>query len=158
MRGYALPKVASLGENLKRIRGDEDQKIVAKRMGVAQTRLSNWEKNRYKTVSVRTLLWLAKAYRCRVEDLVEGLDAEYDAGRDLSRHAVEYKSAPSQEVADVPASARVRELQDRLAHYDQLVPEIETILGKLVRLAAGPKVRPARGHASERGRRDRKAG
>jgi transcriptional regulator with XRE-family HTH domain len=76
---YALYTVVSIGSNLKRIRGEEDQRVIAQRMGVPQARLSNWEKDRYGTLTAHTLLWLAKGYRCRVDDILRGVDADYDA-------------------------------------------------------------------------------
>ena len=150
--GYAEPELASIGENLKRLRGGEDQKVVAQRMGIPQARLSNWEKDRYRTVSVRTLLWLAKGYRCGVEQLVQGLDAEYDASRDLlGQGSLVQRSATHPPVAerdaDVPASARERiaKLQQELAAYKARLKETEAVAARLVHIAAGSKARKATG-------------
>jgi len=151
--GYADSRLASIGENLKRIRGDEDQKAVAKRMGIPQARLSNWEKNRYRTVSVRTLLWLAKGYRCGVEQLVQGLDAEYDAGRDLLGQGRTVESSPHQGGADVPASARVRELQDRVDAYEAVLARVRLVVGELTAAIGGEGHAVARVETRRRRRR-----
>src|SRR5262245_48866271 len=90
-RNYAQPVDASaVGRNLKRIRKDrgEMQEVVAARMGVAQERLSIWERGRYKSFDMKTLIRLAQGYGSTVDDLLVGVDEKYDAHhRDLIRHS-----------------------------------------------------------------------
>jgi phage repressor protein C with HTH and peptisase S24 domain len=87
-RDYPQP-VRTVGQNLKRIReGQErDQKEVAAAMGVPQSQLSNWENDRYQSIDTKTLFRLAKAYRCSVEELLEGVDDQYDAEKEGRRQA-----------------------------------------------------------------------
>ncbi len=78
-RNYAQA-VATVGQNLRRMReaAGRDQKVIAAEMGVPQSQLSNWENDRYQTLDTRTLLRLAKAYNATVEDLLAGVDDEYE--------------------------------------------------------------------------------
>ncbi len=72
--------MATVGENLRRLReaSGHDQKAIAAEMGVPQSQLSNWENDRYQTLDMRTLLRLAKAYDATVDDLLTGVDEEYE--------------------------------------------------------------------------------
>lgn len=89
--GYLLRDVATFGENLKRIRKAAKLKAkeVAARVGVRPPVVSGWENDRTGLPETPTLLKLAKAIPCTIEDLLEGVDPEYDRVRariDLARH------------------------------------------------------------------------
>ncbi len=77
-----------------------------------------------------------------------GLLAKYAieaAGNDLIRHGrTGQQAAPQKGAADVPAEARIRELEGRLEQFEQLVPEIQRVLVRLTNLAAGEEVSSAR--------------
>lgn len=79
---YPRLLMGSLGINLKRARGSRKQKDIAAELGMKQTELSNYEHDRYATITLDKLLVLARGYRCSVEELVVGIDSAYD----LSRH------------------------------------------------------------------------
>ena len=80
VQNYAQAVQSTVGQNLKRIREgrDIDQKDIATEMGVPQSQLSNWENDRYQSIDTRTLIRLAKAYDCTVEELLAGVDTDYD--------------------------------------------------------------------------------
>lgn len=72
--------VATVGENIKRIREEKrlTQVAVAEVIGVKPTQISNWENDRYGIPDTSSLLKLAKALGCTVDDLLAGIDPEYD--------------------------------------------------------------------------------
>lgn len=79
---YAEP--VSVGDNVKRLRqaaGMATQGALAERMGVPQSRVSDLENDRYSLPETRTLMLAATAIGCRVDDLLAGVDPEYDASK-----------------------------------------------------------------------------
>lgn len=83
-----LSFVASVGENVKRIRleaGYRHQGRFAQRAGVSQQWLSDLENGRYDMPDTPSLLKLAKALDCSVDDLLSGVDPQYDAASE-ARH------------------------------------------------------------------------
>ena len=71
----------SLGRNIKRLRavtGVRTQKALAERLGVPQPQVSDWENDRYTTLEISSLVRIAKVFRCSVDVLLAGIDAEYD--------------------------------------------------------------------------------
>ena len=96
----------SLGWNIKRLRWDagfQTQKAFANHLGVPQSQVSDWENGRYAVLDVVTLVKIAKALRCSVDQLLAGLDPDYDrmleTGREIPVIA---------EGAAFPAGGRVR--------------------------------------------------
>ncbi len=84
---YSLVSV-SLGENIKRLRwasGLQTQKAFADRLGVPQPRVSDWENDRYDVLETTTLVRIAKGLRCSIDDLLVGLDPDYDRIRRTGR-------------------------------------------------------------------------
>lgn len=75
-----LNTVPTIGENIRRQREllDVNQGELAKRLNVPQSQLSAWENDRYRTLETETLLRLAKALNCSIDDLLEGIDPVYD--------------------------------------------------------------------------------
>jgi transcriptional regulator with XRE-family HTH domain len=76
-----LEAVASIGANLKRLRetaGYATQGAFAKALGVPQPRVSDWENDRYDIPEAPTLLKIAKTLRVSIDQLLEGVDEEYD--------------------------------------------------------------------------------
>lgn len=72
----------SVGANIRGARlraGIKTQAELAKRLGVPQPQLSDWENDRYGTPDVKTMLRIASAIGCSLDDLLEGLSADYDA-------------------------------------------------------------------------------
>lgn len=71
----------SLGENIKRFRavaGLRTQKELAELLGIPQPRVSDWENDRYGVLGISSLVRLASVFRCSVDVLLAGVDAEYD--------------------------------------------------------------------------------
>jgi transcriptional regulator with XRE-family HTH domain len=81
-RTSTLPVVAStIGENIARIRlrrGLKTQKALAEALGVPLPRVNDLERNRYALPDTDTLVRVAKALRCSIDDLLRGVDPEYD--------------------------------------------------------------------------------
>lgn len=86
----ALPIIA---RNLKAVRDDLKlkQQDVERRAGTPKGQLSRWEKARKKP-EIDSLLRLAVAYECSVEDFVAGVNEDYDKltergiGANVRRH------------------------------------------------------------------------
>ena len=78
----------SVGRNIKRLRleaGMRTLRAFAERLGVPGAQSFDWENDRYVMLSVRTLLRIAKVLRCSVDDLLVGVDPEYDRARRVVR-------------------------------------------------------------------------
>lgn len=132
--------VATFGENVARIRKEKglSQVDLADRLKVRQP--SAWKIEQAKNPEVLTLLKVANALECSVEELVAGVDEEYSKRRDLPGHTSEGTSNPHSGRADVPASAqaRVRELeQDRAAVLDH----VQVIANELLDFVTGARER-----------------
>jgi transcriptional regulator with XRE-family HTH domain len=113
LAGYLWP-VPSFGENLKRIRQRSrlKSKDVAERVDVAKSVVSGWENNRRGLPETPTLFKLAKALNCSIEELLQGVDEEYEAavqkrvvkpdfvtvGGSESEHALAEESAAQREI------------------------------------------------------------
>ena len=74
----------SLGQNIKRLRweaGLHTQKALADLLGVPQPQVSDWENDRYAVLETLTLVKIAKGLRCSVDQLLAGVDPDYDRVR-----------------------------------------------------------------------------
>lgn len=157
---YPLAVPRTLGENIRDARtaaGIKTQGAFAKMLGVPQPQVSDWENNRYQKIELKNLLKIAASIPCTVETLVQGVDAQYDASRDLLEQGRTGHSGslPRQGESDVPASARKRiaELESEVAQYKARLEEAKGIAARLVHIAAG-KTRTATGTTpGPRGRR-----
>ena len=77
--------VVQVGRNIRRLRaaaGIRTQRELAERLGVPQPRVSDWENDRYTVLEMPTLLRIAKALRCSVDQLLAGVDPDYDRVRE----------------------------------------------------------------------------
>ena len=54
------------------------QKELAELLGVPQSQVADWEYDRYGVIEVRSLIKLAKAFHCSVDELLVGVDPDYD--------------------------------------------------------------------------------
>lgn len=82
----------SLGQNIKRLRrkaGLRTQRAFADRLGVPQPRVSDWENDRYTVLETLTLVRIAKGLRCSIDQLLAGMDPDYDRVREERVLAVE---------------------------------------------------------------------
>ena len=71
----------SLGRNIKRLRweaGLHTQKALADLLGVPQPQVSDWENDRYAVLATTTLVRIAKGLRCSLDQLLAGVDPDYD--------------------------------------------------------------------------------
>ena len=85
----------SLGQNIKRLRlaaGISTQRALADRLHVPQPQVSDWENDRYGTLETQTLMKLAKVLRCTIDQLLDGVDPDYDQVRE-AREAVDVEPA-----------------------------------------------------------------
>ena len=46
--------------------------------GIPQSQVSDWENNRYTVLEISTLIKLAKVFHCSVDELLAGVDPDYD--------------------------------------------------------------------------------
>ena len=75
----------SLGQNIRRLRweaGIQTQKALAELLGVPQPQVSDWENDRYSVLETLTLVKIAKGLRCSVDQLLVGVDPDYDRVRE----------------------------------------------------------------------------
>lgn len=155
-----LTLVATIGENIKRIREAKDLKQdgVAEKIGVAGSQLSAWEGDRYKSIGSVNLLKIARALKCSVDEIVAGVDVEYDAiRRDLPRHTEAAQSA-SVSGEDDRATTSTRVLTERAAR--QLADDVKAAIKQLgrVALALEKEAGAAAPEGTRRPRRHRRAG
>lgn len=161
----------TLGKNIKRIRlarGIDTQTKLARLLDVPQPQASDWENDRYKSLDTLTLLRIAKKLKVSLDQLVEGIDAEYDEGRRTSlvtarseTQILTHKPGGS----DVPASgqaeleARVRELEAERKEREAFIRQVQDAAIATVRLfgydAIAKESRAAR-TAQRRSRRTRR--
>ena len=103
--------VVSLGQNIKRLRweaGLQTQKALADLLGVPQPQVSDWENDRYAVLETLTLVKIAKGLRCSVDQLLAGIDVDYDRVREVAvaaGHELANVDFPSEALADVPVVA-----------------------------------------------------
>ena len=75
----------SVGKNIKRLRtvtGLRTQKALAELLGVPQPQVSDWENDRFAVLGISSLIKLAKAFHCSVDELLAGVDPDYDQIRE----------------------------------------------------------------------------
>ena len=83
----------SLGQNIKRLRvaaGISTQRALADRLHVPQPQVSDWENDRYGTLGTQTLMKLAKVLGCTIDQLLDGVDPDYDRVRE-AREAADFR-------------------------------------------------------------------
>jgi transcriptional regulator with XRE-family HTH domain len=81
---YAGLVRASVGSNIRRLReaaGYETQGAFAKALRVPQSRLSDWENDRYGIPDTPNLLKIATTLRVSIDALLDGVDRAYDHAR-----------------------------------------------------------------------------
>ena len=97
----------SVGKTIKRLRTVTGlrQKAFAELLGVPQSQVSDWEHDRFAVLDISSLIKLAKALHCSVDELLAGVDPDYDRIRDGGA------------VGAVPARARRRVCAPRTCQY-----------------------------------------
>lgn len=137
-----LAAVGSIGANIRQRRiaaGFQSQGEFAAKIGERQARVSDWERGRYAVPDLDTLIAIAKALACGLDDLVAGVDAEYDKSRsDPARHTRTGTSS-----AHGAATSRLlQELEHAHASAREAAAELRTIADALDGAAAKTQ-RPA---------------
>lgn len=167
----------SFGKNVRRLRENQglQQKELARKLGVKQSALSSWERDRSGLPETPTLLRFAKGLGCSVDDLLVGVDAAYDQivieRRDLSSHAdaASSSSAPSQAQRkgthdDAGAAAATRVLSHQIGRRQAFVRDVQNVADILRELITMEERRITRetedapAHAPQRRTHRRKAG
>lgn len=158
---YPLPvPPSSLAKNIRRLRRQADltQAALGDRLGVGQGAVSKWESGETEP-DASALPQLALIVGALLDDVLEGVDPQYDSRRDLLRQARDQRlgshlGGPT----DVPASAeraRLRELEQQAAELAALkarFSEVQDVARRLFAIAvAGEEGRAtARPAASRR--------
>lgn len=62
--------------------GPRTQKELAELLGVSQSQVADWEHDRYSVLSLQSLIKLATVFHCSVDELLAGLDPDYDRARE----------------------------------------------------------------------------
>ena len=85
--GYPVGVLPTFGENLKRLRerAGLKNKELAEKVSVKPPTISAWERNRGGLPETPTLFKLAKALNCPIEELLQGVDAEYSSAAERRR-------------------------------------------------------------------------
>lgn len=153
-----LTAVETLGERIRRLRtqaGYETQSAFAEALEVSQSRVSDWERGRYKSLDLKNVLKVVRVLKSRIDDFVAGLDERYDAfRRDLPSHIHGVQQHPPRQegAADVAPSARV--LKQRESSYAQALDEIHKrsaeILVLIERVRPDAKTRTTAHHSASR--------
>lgn len=156
--GYA--SLVSLASNIRKFRraADLNQTELGHAVGVGQGAVSKWESGE-SAPEASDLPKIALVLRVPLDLLLQGVHPQYDAARDLTRHASEYQSdSHRQGESSDPASARVQQKRDS-AVRQKLKEEIGTVIHRLTAISAAlVEDRAPAGAQARRGRRDRKTG
>ena len=120
-----------LGKNIKRLRtvaGLQTQQALAEMLGVSRTQLSAWENDRHAILEISTLIKLAKVLHCSVDELLTGVDPDYDRIRQGSAVG----AVPAKPWPDIPVIAEGDALPDGIT-WDERKQERPAVLGWLSR-------------------------
>lgn len=154
---HSYAHLVSFGKNVRRLRLERDMqaKALAELLGVKQSTLSGWERDRGGLPEGPTLIKFAKIFGCSIDQLLAGVDPAYDeiviAERDLSSHAGARQSSPHKGGSIVPASSRIQQLEQQLRERDRLISQAEAAARKtLLVFAATEENRRAGAHQSQR--------
>lgn len=121
----------SVGKNIKRLRteiGLQTQKALAALLSVRQSQVSDWENDRFAVIEVSSLIKLAKALHCSVDELLAGVDPDYDRIREDSVAA----AVPARPRPDIAVVAEGDALPDGAA-WDEREQEPPAVLGWISR-------------------------
>lgn len=136
--GYAVP-VSVLGKSIRARRKPlMNQTVFGERMGITQSSVSQWERGE-STPDAKQLVKIAAVLRCSVEDLVVGVDDDYDRLRRTRPVTTgsEDRTLARKGGSDVPASdaaaARIRKLDQ---DYRQALTATKDVARRLVEALA----------------------
>jgi len=127
---YTSAVVGSFGANVARLRKLAGKKGVelAKDVNVKPPVLSAWENNRGGLPETPTLLKLAKALKCSVDELLEGVDDAYDEVMRRRNHAV-HAGGSAQDVllGDLLMKANARRVMEAITRLPDA--KLESVAG-----------------------------
>jgi transcriptional regulator with XRE-family HTH domain len=128
-----LPDVSSsVGQNIKRLReakGYKTQGEFAAALEVPQPRVSDWENDRYDLPDTASLLKIAKKLKVSIDELLTGVDNDYDAvRRDLPDHG-RLGSSALPGGPDDSAQARLLEAIESRDAYIKALQDVLAIAG-----------------------------
>jgi transcriptional regulator with XRE-family HTH domain len=186
---YLFADVATFGSNLKRLREErtdfKTKKSLAAALGVASSVVSRWENDVTGLPETPTLLKLSKLLNCSVEELLIGIDPDYDALRATFRDRANTETAhgeptlavtaeqsetgwPGASVAGLTGDDGRETSPDRrqaeavadLAEleFDEVANAIQSLVDILIerhRLATTPRGRPSKARSKQTPRPDR---
>lgn len=152
----------SLGKNIKQLRLDAEMSQESLSLAVSgskQSYVSKWEKGK-NTPTLADLLKLAVALNVSLDDLVIGLNTDYDVARGaLGTGAA--SSMADETPADDQAASRIVELEGRIKGYEALFRKLATLSETARNLASnrgesGAPVRAQQRRRVSNRRRDRR--
>lgn len=157
---YADRRLATLGSNIREQRqkkGFRTARAFAQKLGIPESRLSDWENDRYDDIKLSNIMRIARHLDIGVEQLLAG-------AFDLPRHAGDQRSGSSEGDPDVPASVEeqrreISRLRATVEAYAAALDKTEHVARNLIEIAAvRQQGRRVEEEAAGRGRRGRKAG
>jgi transcriptional regulator with XRE-family HTH domain len=159
--GYVLPvPIEAFGRNIKRLRLALEPPLNGKELAEAISTdpsvVSKWENGKGGLPETPTLFRLAKKLQAPIEEILAGVDEDYDSlRRDLPRHKLSESSTPHPGGSDVPASARARiqQLEEQVKAQQAVIGDVQNVARTLFNL-----VLPTEGRSTRTGKaRRRKA-
>lgn len=116
VRAYA--EAVSVAANLVRLReaAGISQSELGRRVGVPATRIWDWEHGRYKLPDMKTLMRLATALTVSIDDLISGVNSDYDA-------VIETRTGVAPVIAGIPSRhvRRAVRLLEQMSEAGQLL-------------------------------------
>lgn len=125
---------ATVGGNIRRRReaaGFNTQGALARAMSVPQPQVSDWENDRYKLLDTETLMRIGKTIRASVDELLEGVDPDYDAVLyeiKGSTRTADSKPSPHEQDSYVPLAERTAEVLSAIDTLSHALAEARTRL------------------------------
>ncbi len=143
-----LGRFMGLRENIERVRlaaGFRNAADFAREIGVSPGTLGDWEAGRYTKLRLDNLLRIAKGAKCRIEDLVVGVDDSYDGlWRDLADHGDAKPSGAAQshpqqggQIEPAPSTAQARDLAKEFRHLSELADALRSSIQDVAHRFAG---------------------
>lgn len=81
LHAYPQGHMATLGQNIERLRvaaGHKNATAFARSIGISAATLHDWESGRYQNLRLDSLIRVARGIPCAVEELLIGVDSDYD--------------------------------------------------------------------------------
>lgn len=131
-----------LGDNIRALRtmaGKTNAAEFARAIKVSPGTLGDWEKGRYTNLRLDSLLKLAKELKCSIEDLIGGVDADYDkVSSDLIRQGSEVQGALTKgESIESTAARHIASLERELAECKTRLRQMQDAARSFARVVAG---------------------